>query len=346
MNKKAIVPLVLGLGIGLLAVKFGVDAIRKAQASGAEKATVMVIKAKQDINAFDEITPNMIEVVEVADSPFISAGERIGDLEEVKGRVAGKAIPRGAPVLASMLAPEGTTAGIQGRIKPDFRAVSVKIDEVNSASYQLRPGVLVDVTVVMDIATDDRGRRGGKETVSEVILQGIEVASIGYGSQGDADNQAGAKIKPAKSATLFVHKDDVPKLHLAQTRGKVALALRGDNDIDTSVVARASETELTGKSTGEESNQNFLAKFAEMIASGKQKNDQMQGQQTRNAHEGDAIPPHGVLVFHRSSLRGDTDLVEQMVFENSSSTKLVSVQIGAPTRAGAAMREDSQGTGN
>lgn len=340
MNKKAIVPLVLGLGIGLLAVKFGVDAIRKAQASNDNKATVTIVMAKQDINAFDEIQPNMIEAVEVADSPLIPASERIGELGNATGRVAGKAIPRGAPVLSSMLAPEGTTAGIQGRIKPDYRAVSVKIDEVNSASYQLRPGVLVDVTVVMDIATDNRGARGGKETVSEVILQGIEVASIGYGTQSETEQQVGSKVKPAKSATLFVHKSDVPKLHLAQTRGKVALALRGDDDTDSSAIASATDLELTGDRVAEANNQSILDQMMEMMANTDAK------PQGSTQKQGSPSPPHGVLVFHHSSIQGDGDVIEQIVFENPRSTKLLSVQLGAPTRAGASMREDKGSTGN
>jgi pilus assembly protein CpaB len=344
MNKKAIVPLVLGLGIGLLAVKFGVDAIRKAQASNDNKATITIVMAKQDINAFDEIEPNMIEAVEVADSPLIPTSERIGELANATGRVAGKAIPRGAPVLASMLAPEGTTAGIQGRIKPGYRAVSVKIDEVNSASYQLRPGVLVDVTVVMDISTDNRGARGGKETVSEVILQGIEVASIGYGTTGETEQQVGSKVKPAKSATLFVQKNDVPKLHLAQTRGKVALALRGDDDTDSSAIRSASESELTGDRVAEADNQSMLAQMMQMMAN---KDTEPQPASNRGTQrDGAPTPPHGVLVFHHSSIQGDGDVIEQIVFENPNSTKLLSVQLGAPTRAGASMREDGGSTGN
>jgi pilus assembly protein CpaB len=340
MNKKAIVPLVLGLGIGLLAVKFGIDAIRKAQASGAETATVSVVKAKQDINAFDEIQPNMIEVVEVADSPFISAGERIGDLEGVIGRVAGKAIPKGAPVLASMLSPEGTPAGIQGRIKPGFRAVSVKIDEVSSTSYQLRPGNFVDVTVVMDILNNNATARNRKETVSEVILQRIEVASIGYGTQGGTEKKPG-KAKPAKSATLFVHKDDVSKLHLAQTRGKLALALRGPDDQDNSTVARATGDGLMGGPKVDEDKQNMLAQMLAMMGGGKD-TAMTNPQHHVEAQPKEPPPPHGVLVFHHTSIQGDETDIEQLLFENAESTKLLSVQLGAPTRAAAAMRQDKQ----
>ncbi len=38
MKGKAIIPLVLGLCIGLVAIKFVVDAVKKAKATGAPKA--------------------------------------------------------------------------------------------------------------------------------------------------------------------------------------------------------------------------------------------------------------------------------------------------------------------
>jgi len=346
MNKKAIVPLVLGLGIGLLAVKFGIDAIRKAKASGVSQTTVSVIKAKQDINAFDEIQPNMIEAVEVVESPMVPANDRIGDVDKVVGRVAGKSIPRGSPVLSSMLAPEGTVAGILGRIKPGYRAVSVKIDEVNSASYQLRPGVFVDVTVVMDIANNNRNIRGGKETVSEVILQRVEVASVGYGMQGEAEGQTG-KIKPAKSATLFVRKQDVPKLHLAQTRGKIALALRGEQDTDSSAVVRATGDDLLGVSKEKKQEPSSLAQMMALFASSRKENSNTQTPSPEPEVKKNKLSPHGVLVFHHSTVRGESDVVEQMVFENSKSSRLLSVQLGVPDRAGAAMRQDrGANTGN
>ena len=159
MKRTAIIPLVLGLGIGLLAVKFGVDSIRKAQASIAARQSVTVVRAKQDIAAYEGIQKDMVETVETADSLFAPATERMDKVETAIGRVTSKPIPKNAPVLLSMLAPVGTRPGMVGRIPPGYRAVSVKIDEVSGVAYQVQPGDWVDVIVVMDVDTGGGPRR-------------------------------------------------------------------------------------------------------------------------------------------------------------------------------------------
>ncbi|MBI4718719.1 MAG: hypothetical protein HY763_13005, partial [Planctomycetes bacterium] len=105
MKGKAIIPLALGLAVGLLAVKLLVDFVKKAQASGSERQTVSVVRAKQDIAELQEITTELVEVVETTENQFLPAADRISKLEEVVGRVAAKAIPQKLPVLKSLLAP-------------------------------------------------------------------------------------------------------------------------------------------------------------------------------------------------------------------------------------------------
>ena len=53
MNRKAIIPLVLGLCVGLATVKVAVDTIRKAKAAGKTSETVKVVRALYYITAPD-----------------------------------------------------------------------------------------------------------------------------------------------------------------------------------------------------------------------------------------------------------------------------------------------------
>ncbi len=321
MKRKAIIPLVLGLGIGLLAVKFGIDAIRQAQASNEAKATVSVVRAKLDIPAHEEIRADMLELIEVQDSLLVPAIDRIEAVDKAAGRVTAKAIPRSSPVLLSMLAPEGTQPGIVGQIPPGYRAVSVKIDEVTGVAYQLRPGAWVDVTVVMDVATGARGSRSRqKETVAQVILQRVEVVAVGYGGSTEAESGA-KKVKPAKSATLLVKEEEVPKLHLAQTKGKITLSMRGQEDSDSTTPAIAYSGDIGA--TDEPPSVDAPVPMPQLFAA---------------SAEPEPLPPHQVLVFHRSSKAGDDTAIEQVVFENVDSTKLVGISQGAPTRTAATMR--------
>lgn len=239
MKGKAIIPLVLGLGIGLVAIKFVVDTVKKAQASGAPKDTVTVVRAASDIDIGEEFKPELLEEVEIVPNSLIPSNERVKSIKSLTDRVAAKSIPRGAAVLQTMLAPEGTKPGMVARVPPGYRAFSVPISETSAVAFQFKPGDWVDVIVVMDI------KQGGRkaQTISEVILQNIQVVAVGR-SQAARAMTGDEKAKAAKSATLLVREEDVPKLHLARSRGTVALALRGDDGITTPENAHAKLNEL------------------------------------------------------------------------------------------------------
>ena len=318
MNRKAIIPLVLGLCVGLATVKVAVDTIRKAKAAGKTSETVKVVRAREDIKAHEAITAEMVEVVETTENPFAPANDRVSSIEEVVGRVTAKTIPQRVAVLKSMLAVEGTTPGMVGRIPPGYRAVAVKIDEATSVAYQVKPGDWVDVIVVMDVATSARGR---KETIAEVILQHVQVGAIGRGTDTPTGPSAG-KVKPAKSATLFVLEEDVPKLHLAATRGKITLSLRGDDSHTTDDPARADLS--------------VVIPMAGQPSPTKPKPEDSRVS-VRNLVPDVAqnMQPHAVVVVRGSSrIGGESASVETITFENPRSPVIMGFSLGHPTRTG------------
>jgi Flp pilus assembly protein CpaB len=212
-----------------------------------------------------------------------------------------------------------------GRIPLGFRAVSVKIDEVTAAGYQIQPGDWVDVIVVMDI---DTGNNRKKETIAEVILQHVQVAAVGQGTNPSEQEGASTKVKPAKSATLLVPEAEVPKLHLAGTRGKLTLAMRGEDDVVSEMPAKALGSEVL-KFFGEPAPTPAPAPAPPVLAT---------RLPTVNEPE-----PHSVLVFHHSTIANQATAVDQFTFESPHSAKLVAVGKGAPTRASATMSGAKQG---
>jgi Flp pilus assembly protein CpaB len=322
MNRRAAIPLLAGLVIGLVAVKLVMDFVKKAQGSQQGQQKFTLIQAKQDIKAYEKIDPEMVQAVETTDSVLAPQAERMGSLETVVGRVAMKGIPQNAPILKSMLAPEGTPEGIEGRIPPGYRAVAVKIDEATSAGYNLQPGDWVDVIVVMDIET---GTRGKKDTLAEVILQRVQIAAIGQGTNDQAD-AAGGKVKPAKSATILVKHEEAPKLHLAGTRGKITLVLRGSDDKNDDAPSTAYGNDIMNRLMGER-----VAAAPSMPV--------MEPEPAPVPQPVAPLPPpHTVLVFRSIAEGNKPASTERVTFENAESWKLLEVGAGTPTGAGAIMK--------
>lgn len=338
MRGKAVIPLVLGLAIGVVTVKLLIDTIRKARAAGGTVKTVTLVQAARDIGAFDEIMPDMVKTLETADSALTPAPERIEDLKLVIGRVAGKPIPQGAPVLQSMLAPEGTPPGMTGRIPSGYRAVSVRIDEVTGVAFQLRAGDWVDVIVVMDVDSPATGRR---DTIAEVVLQHVQVAAVGYSSEvrgapGKPD------VKPAKSATLLVLEADVPKLHLAATHGRVTLAMRGADDLATDKGSGARLAELSGgkpASDGADGKKvpSWLDALGTMMANADKKSPSRPADSTGEPQR-PAAQPHTVTVVHGGAGGDSSASVERITFENKDSTRIIEVGSGASMGRGSLNR--------
>lgn len=217
MRGRAIIPLIVGLGIGLLALKVFVNVLQKAKAAPA--STVPVVFAMTNIEPTLEIQDSMIEVRNVPKEAVPETG--FSDKKDVVGRVASWPIPKGCPIGSMQLAAKGTPAGMAVRIKDGFRAVAVKIDESAGVAGWLKAGSRVDVVALMD-----RVERGANKAISKVILQNVEVLAVGQ----DIGRASDTAAELARSVTLLVSPADVPKLHLAETRGKLRLAMRNQRD--------------------------------------------------------------------------------------------------------------------
>lgn len=324
MKGKAIIPLILGLCVGLVAVKFLVDAVQKARGSTTAQEVITVVRARVDIPSFQKITEEHVETVETTDATLAPALHRISTVEEVVGRVTAKSIPQHAPVLKTMLAPEGTPAGMRGLVKEGFRAVSIRIDEVTGVAYQLHPGDWVDVIVVMDV--DTGSGRGRRETVAEVILERVQIAAIGQATTGASTQQGGSRVKPAKSATLLVRVEDAPKLHLAATRGKLTLTMRGDDDTDEGNPGYASSRDVFGAHAPDKIDQPQQIVTAQPV------------------HRAEPRPKHGVTVITGAG-KGRTE-VNQTVFSSGDSRIIVGVSNGIISKSDASDKDVENRSGS
>lgn len=226
MNAKSLIPLVVGLGIAGLAAKLGFDFIKKAEGRQVELVTLWA--PVQDIQRNVAIRESMLRPL-----PFpakVVPSGALSDLKQIVGRVPHTGAPAALPILDSMLLPPGASAGV--RVPPGLRAVAVKIDESSGVDNHLEPGCHVDVVGVFAVRREDRS-----ETLARTILENVEVAAVGQrlapskpGLEGEKASKSSARAKPARAVTLLVKPEQVPRLHLAEQKGKIKLAMRGSLD--------------------------------------------------------------------------------------------------------------------
>lgn len=275
MNAKALIPLVAGLAIGGLALKMGLDTLRSAKGAKSNVETVPVWAASDDLLRGTVITEGMIARCALA-AETVPEGA-ITDKAQLVGRVPTLDVPRGLPILEHTLLPKGEKLRL--RVKPGYRAVSVKIDEGSGVDFHLEPGSFVDVIGSFRVRVD--GRR--QETVATTILENVEVAAVGerISPQTSAeDEENSARRRRVRAVTLFVKPEDVQKLHITEQEGRIKLCLRSDQDKKTLVEqVWSSKGELTGMFTNpqtqepeqpeqpEEPESSVLDWFAGLVAS-------------------------------------------------------------------------------
>jgi len=215
MKSRAIIPLVVGLAVGGIAVKVFWNVLKKARAANASEA-VEVVRAAADIAPTIEISQAMVTTT-TAPKTLLPDGV-FSDPTLVVGRVTSQMIPKGMPIAASLLAPEGTPPGMVAKIPDGYRAVAIQVDEFIGVGGFVKPGARVDVVIVMT-------GRSKNQNISRVILQNVEVLAVG---QKTETGTQGAAV--TRSATVLVRPEDASKLHLASVKGKLRLALRSQDD--------------------------------------------------------------------------------------------------------------------
>jgi pilus assembly protein CpaB len=137
-------------------------------------------------------------------------------MQEIENRVVKVPIPQGNPILFSMLAPEGTSAGLSGILPDGKRALTVKVDEVAGVGGFIHPGDHVDVLVDLTI-------KDSQEHFSKTILHDIAVLTIGQIWQPKGDDNKPVLVNTV-TLELTPHESEV--LNLASNQGTIRLALR------------------------------------------------------------------------------------------------------------------------
>ncbi len=189
------------------------------------KTTVPVAATRQVFIATADISPGTpisgTAVKAVTWPQAVIPPKSASTLREIEGRVVKVPISQGNPVLTTMLAPEGTAAGLSGILDDGKRALTVKVDEVAGVAGFLHPGDHVDV--LMDLAMKVEGRQ---EHFSKTILHDIPILTTGQ----IWEQKGNEKPMVVNTVTLELTPENAEVLNLASNEGRIRLALRNRNN--------------------------------------------------------------------------------------------------------------------
>ena len=216
MRRRLVLVLVLASVVGLITSTM-VYRILSAIAR-PEKAETIVV-ASVNIGMAETITSQHVRLVAWPKASIPSGAVR--SLAEAEGRVVRSSIVAGEPLLDGKLAPQlSGKGGLMPMLVPEgLRGITIKVDDATRESGFVLPNSRVDVLVSMP------RRPGSQERMSKVILQDIGVLAAGQTVEL-RDN----KPVTVTTVTLALAPNQAEKIALAQTEGKLMLAMRNLRD--------------------------------------------------------------------------------------------------------------------
>ena len=212
---------------------YGVYRVLQAAKMSARVATKPVVVAVKDIPAGAALDKQSLEVKQW---PAVAVPkDAMATLETSVGRVARVPVFIGEAIVPGRLARAGTAPGLEARIAPGMRAMSVRINDVAGMSGLVQPNSRVDVLVSLR----ETGGHGTEE-VAKLFLENMRVLSMGSRTTRDDTGDPA----PATTATLEVTPVQAEKLAVAMRQGMIQLVLRGFDDTDSTRTKGSSSSEV------------------------------------------------------------------------------------------------------
>jgi pilus assembly protein CpaB len=219
--------LLIGLAVALILGLILAEVVYKAMSQATTRQTVttsQIVVAATQMPLGTRLQAQDLKLISwPAGEPIQGVFTRIQDCVD---RALITPVLPGEPILEGKLAPKDAGAGLPAVIPEGMRAVSVAVNDVVAVAGFAQPGTSVDVMV-----TGQSMGGGPTENVTRTILEDVRVLAAGQKTEQDRQGQA----TTVTVITLLVTPEDADKLAMANTMGRIQLALR--NAIDPNKTA-------------------------------------------------------------------------------------------------------------
>lgn len=198
-----------------------------APAKAQEAATYAVVVASKPLPAGQAIAADAVRIERL---PINPAGAFQTTADAV-GRVPVLDLGEGTPLQEGQL-----VSGLALRVAEGERAVAVKADEVMGVGNKVQPGDFVDVFVMLKSDSKDIDRSQARLLLARKRVLAFGSASVDGLPPKGADGKAGSaqpqaqRTEAARTAVLAVAVEDINRLTIGESSGRLLLALRNPTD--------------------------------------------------------------------------------------------------------------------
>ena len=156
-------------------------------------------------------------------------------------RVVLRSMEKDEAVMAIKVTEPGEDAGITSRLERGMRAFAIEVDVASGVSGFLMPGHRVDVYWTGKVDRPGPRNADSRTEVTKLIETGVNVIAIDQSANSES---TGATI--ARTVTVSVRPEQVASLALAQSTGRLSLALVGTEDDTVSEAIEIDQRKLLG----------------------------------------------------------------------------------------------------
>lgn len=228
----------LGAGIFATFMLYSYTQEKKAEMDKVIGEKVRVVVAKDDINDMSTIFDYNLEVKEKLKSDV--EPEAYKDIADLVGTVAAIPIKKGQTITKNKVLETGPETGMAIQVTPNYRAVTIPVDETRANAKLIRPGDRVDIYAVVDSGK-------GAAQVRQVVLYEENITILATGVKINNALPRTVEIDPAykglvqnsltgdtkySSITIEVRPDKAQDLLalVASNPGSLYFLLRNPND--------------------------------------------------------------------------------------------------------------------
>jgi pilus assembly protein CpaB len=214
MKRRGLVLIILSLALAVVAAWVARSWVQARMAAGPADPGQQVVVAVMEIPFGTKVEARHLSTITLPRGAAV--GNHYGKIEDVVGLIALQKLVSGEILLKEQFADRAAGSTLAAIVKPDMRAVTVRVDDVVGVAGFLMPGNHVDV-----VAAHMENQRAQTRTV----LHDLNVLAVDQTASTDKDQPV-----VVRAVTLEVTPQQAEILVKAREEGKIQLTLRNPLD--------------------------------------------------------------------------------------------------------------------